>query len=160
MITKTEIEEKWKTQLACEFNCLPQDFDKSENVITTACQQPQRRQFSDKPFFLQMSTFGKGTVISADESIHPWLTDWVKGKQGIWLFEQHNYFLCKAVSFGDKHLTKDEIEDFHLSTLKLKYEEALAEYEKCSCTKLGRLVANREVPILKKAKEVLDIMKL
>ena len=42
----------------------------------------------------------------------------------------NNYFLCKAVSFGDKHLTKDEIEDFHLSTLKLKYEEALAEYEK------------------------------
>lgn len=72
----------------------------------------------------------------------------------------NNYFLCKAVSFGDKHLTKDEIEDFHLSTLKLKYEEALAEYEKCSGTKLGRLVANREVPILKKAKELLDIMKL
>ena len=72
----------------------------------------------------------------------------------------NNYFLCKAVSFGDKHLTKDEIEDFHLSTLKLKYEEALAEYEKCSCTKLGRLVANREMPILKKAKELLDIMKL
>ena len=67
----------------------------------------------------------------------------------------NNYYLCKTVSFGDKHLTKDEIEDFHLSTLKLKYEEALAEYEKCRCTKLGRLVANREVPILKRAKELL-----
>ena len=67
----------------------------------------------------------------------------------------NNYFLCKAVSFGDKHLTKDEIEDFHLSTLKLKYEEALAEYEKCRCTGLGRLIANREVPVLKRAKELL-----
>ena len=67
----------------------------------------------------------------------------------------NNYFLCKTVSFGDKHLTKDEIEDFHLSTLKLKYEEALAEYEKCRCTGLGRLVANREEPVLKRAKELL-----
>ena len=68
----------------------------------------------------------------------------------------NNYFLCRTVSFGDKHLTKDEIEDYHLSTLKLKYEEALAEYEKCRCSKLGRLVANREVPVLKRAKELLQ----
>jgi 8-oxo-dGTP pyrophosphatase MutT (NUDIX family) len=66
----------------------------------------------------------------------------------------NNYFLCKIESFGDKHLTKDEIEDFHLSTLKLRYEDALAEYERCSCTSLGKLVANREVPILKRAKEL------
>lgn len=69
----------------------------------------------------------------------------------------NNYFLCKTISFGDRHLTRDEIEDFHLSTLKLKYEEALTEYEKCRCTKLGRLVANREVPVLKRAKELLKI---
>ena len=68
----------------------------------------------------------------------------------------NNYFLCRIVSFGEKHLTKDEIEDFHLSTLKLKYEEALAEYEKCSCTSLGRLVANREIPVLKRAKDLLE----
>ncbi len=67
----------------------------------------------------------------------------------------NNYFLCKVVSFGDKHLTQDEIEDFHLSTLKLTYEEAVAEYEKRRETKLGRLIANRELPILKKAKTAL-----
>ncbi|MCR5206687.1 MAG: GNAT family N-acetyltransferase, partial [Lachnospiraceae bacterium] len=63
----------------------------------------------------------------------------------------NNYFLCKVVSFGDKHLTQDEIEDFHLSTLKLTYEEAIAEYEKRRKTKIGRLIANRELPILKHA---------
>ena len=74
------------------------------------------------------------------------------------LIHRHNinhYFLCRTVSFGDKHLTRDEIEAFHLSTLKLKYEDALAEYDKCRCTKLGRLIANREVPVLKRAKELL-----
>ncbi len=68
----------------------------------------------------------------------------------------NNYFLCKVKSFGEKHLTQDEIEDFHLSTLKFKYEEALAEYERCRCTSLGRLVASREVPVLKRAKELLQ----
>lgn len=67
----------------------------------------------------------------------------------------NNYYLCRIVSFGEKHLTKDEIEDFHLSTLKLSYEEALAEYDRCSCTPLGKLVAAREVPVLKRAGEIL-----
>ena len=74
------------------------------------------------------------------------------------LIHRHNinhYFLCRIVSFGDRHLTRDEIEAFHLSTLKMKYQNALAEYDKCRCTKLGRLIANREVPVLKRAKELL-----
>ena len=66
----------------------------------------------------------------------------------------NNYFLCKVVSFGDKHMTQDEIETFHLSTLKLTYEEAEAEYIKRRDSKLGRLVGNREMPILKRAGEL------
>lgn len=68
----------------------------------------------------------------------------------------NNYYLCKVLSFGNKNLTQDEIESFHLSTLKLTYEEALAEYQKRSDTKLGRLVANREIPILQHAKKILQ----
>lgn len=68
----------------------------------------------------------------------------------------NNYYLCKVRSFGDTHMTQDEIERFHLSTLKLGYEEAIVEYEKCSDTQLGRLIANRELPILRRAKELID----
>ena len=68
----------------------------------------------------------------------------------------NNYFLCKVISFGDKHLTEDEIDSFHLSTLKLTYDEAVAEYEKRMETRLGRLVANRELPILKRAREIIE----
>ena len=68
----------------------------------------------------------------------------------------NNYYLCKAVSFGEKHLMPDEIEEFHLSTLKLSYEDAVREYEKRKESKLGRLIANREMPVLKRAKEILD----
>ena len=71
----------------------------------------------------------------------------------------NNYFLCKVTSFGDRNLTKEEVENFHLSTLKLTYEEAIKEYELRSSTKLGRLIANRELPILKKAKVLIDSIK-
>lgn len=69
----------------------------------------------------------------------------------------NNYFLCRAVSFGDKHLTPEEIKDFHLSTLKMTYDEAVSEYEKRRESRLGRLVCNRELPVLKKAKEILGL---
>ena len=75
------------------------------------------------------------------------------------LIHRHNinhYFLCRIKSFGETNMTQQEIEDFHMSTLKMTYEEAVSEYKKCKETPLGRLIANRELPILERAKEILD----
>ena len=75
------------------------------------------------------------------------------------LIHRHNrnhYYLCRVLSFGEKHLTEDEITDYHLSTLKLTYEQAVHEYELRSNTRIGKLIANRELPILHRAKEILD----
>ena len=71
----------------------------------------------------------------------------------------NNYYLCKVLSFGDKHLTEDEIESFHLTTLTLTYDEAVAEYNKRATTRLGRILAKRELPILEQAKRILDARK-
>lgn len=68
----------------------------------------------------------------------------------------NNYYLCKVTSFGEKHLTPDGINEFHLSTLKLSYDEALREYNRCANTRIGKLIAARELPILKQAKNLLD----
>lgn len=70
-----------------------------------------------------------------------------------------NYYLCKIKSFGDKNLTEAEKNIFHISTLKLTYEQAIKEYKTCTNTKIGRLVANRELPILYRAKEIIDSCK-
>lgn len=70
----------------------------------------------------------------------------------------NNFFLCKALSFGENNLTEDEREVFHLSTLKLTYFQAVEEYEKRKSSKLGRIIAHRELPILKRAKEIIDGM--
>lgn len=75
------------------------------------------------------------------------------------LIHRHNvnhYFLCRATSFGEKHLMPDEIEAFHLSTLRLTFEEAVQEYERRACTPIGRLIADRELPVLKRAREILN----
>ncbi len=55
-----------------------------------------------------------------------------------------------------KNLTEDEINSFHLSTLKLSYEDAVKEYEYRANTRLGKLIANRELPVLQRAKEIID----
>ena len=49
----------------------------------------------------------------------------------------------------------DEIERFHMSTLRLTYDEAEAEYRRLACTPIGRLIADRELPVLSRAKEIL-----
>jgi 8-oxo-dGTP pyrophosphatase MutT (NUDIX family) len=67
----------------------------------------------------------------------------------------NNYFLCRVISFGEKNMTDDEINTWHLSTVRLTYDEALSEYEKNKDSRLGRLVANREMPILTRAKEIM-----
>ena len=75
------------------------------------------------------------------------------------LIHRHNinhYYLCRALSFGEKALTRDEREIFRLSTLKLRYEEVLREYETCAESPLGRLIAARETPILHRAKEMME----
>ena len=74
------------------------------------------------------------------------------------LIHRHNvnhFYLCKALSFGEKHLMPDEINDFHLTTLILTGDEAEAEYARRACTPLGRLIAARELPILRRAREML-----
>ena len=67
----------------------------------------------------------------------------------------NNYYLCLVKSFGARHLTPYEENSFHLSTIKLSYEEAIKEYERGSNTRLGALIKNREIPILHRAKNCL-----
>lgn len=78
------------------------------------------------------------------------------------LIHRHNinhFYLCRAVSFGTPQMTVEEVNTFHLSTLRLTYDEAVAEYARCRNCPLGRVIAPRELPILKRAKEILDSQK-
>ena len=77
------------------------------------------------------------------------------------LIHRHNithYYLCRALSFGERELTEQEISDFHLTTLRVTYSDALREYERRSDSRLGRLMAAREVPVLNRVAEIADSM--
>jgi len=75
------------------------------------------------------------------------------------LIHRHNinhYYLCRATAFGDTNMTEAEVNAFHLTTLKMTYDEAVAEYERCNDNPLGRLLSARELPVLKWAREWLE----
>ena len=66
-------------------------------------------------------------------------------------------YICESLCYdATLYKCQDEIESFHLSTLKLSYEEAVREYENRADTRLGKLVADRELPVLHRAKEIID----
>ena len=71
----------------------------------------------------------------------------------------NNYYLCKVTSIGETNLTSDEENFFHLKGARLTYEEAINYYEKYRDSRLGRLIYNREMPILKAAKTIIDNLK-
>jgi Predicted acetyltransferase len=100
MYTKKELIESIKKQLSIEYNCTSQDFSSSENILTAPRNNPGRRQYIDGKFFFKMVTLGQNSVISAEESIHPWLKEYINGKTGHWLFE--HLHLCEI----DNHLKK------------------------------------------------------
>lgn len=77
------------------------------------------------------------------------------------VIHRHNinhYYLCRVISFGPTHMTLDEVEQFHLSTAKLSYEDAMAEYAACAVAPIGKLVAARETPVLQKAYDWLQMI--
>lgn len=67
----------------------------------------------------------------------------------------NHYFLCKIRKFGNNHLTEAERNIYHLLRVCLKYKDAVKEYEDGRKTKIGRLVYNREMPILKRAYDII-----
>ncbi len=176
----TIVENHQKIKIHLEDNEWPFEFTDHDRQIARAIV------FDDLGYFYFVRVerdddFGRATLIETSgggvedgEDLHPAILRELKEELGVEaeiiceigvvddyynLIHRHNinnYFLCKAVSFGEKNMTQDEIECFHLSTLKLTYEEAIAEYEKCANTRLGRLIANRELPVLEYAKKLMD----
>jgi len=71
----------------------------------------------------------------------------------------NHYYLCQIKSFGETEMTPEEQEEFQLSTLKMTYEEAVSEYQKCASKPWGVLLANRELPVLEWAKKWLKGVK-
>ncbi len=76
--------------LSLEYNCKPNDFLKSENILTDSKILEGRRVYSSEKYFFHMVTMGNNTVVTADEQLHPYLREFIKDRTGHWLFEIPN----------------------------------------------------------------------
>jgi len=76
--------------LSAEYNCLKEDFMLDRNIVTVSALNKGRRAYSKDKYFFHMVTLGKNAVITADESLHPFLRDFASGREGYWLFEIPN----------------------------------------------------------------------
>lgn len=76
--------------LSLEFNCTPEDFSRRENVLTASALHEGRRVYSNEKYFFHMVTMGGNTIATADERLHGFLGEYIRQKQGHWLFEIHN----------------------------------------------------------------------
>lgn len=76
--------------LALEFNCTQEDFLRAENVLTVSELHEGRRVYSPEKYFFHMVTMGENAVLTADECLHTFLREFMKGRTGHWLFELPN----------------------------------------------------------------------
>lgn len=76
--------------LSREYNCTTEDFYKQENVLTVSELQEGRRMYSKEKYFFHMATLGGNAVLTAEECLHPFLREFIKNRQGHWLFELPN----------------------------------------------------------------------
>ena len=87
---KLNYQEEITKQLSVEYNCSPDDFLKSENIITQIAIKDGQRVYTKEQNFFKMATFGSNAVISADKVLHPFLQSYTKDKTGHYLFEIPN----------------------------------------------------------------------
>ncbi len=78
--------------LALEFNCSPDDFMRTENVLTVSAINEGRRVYSNERYFFHMVTTGSNAVVTADECLHPYLHEFIRNRTGHHLFELPNLF--------------------------------------------------------------------
>lgn len=81
---------KLRELLSLEYNCSPDDFLKGENILTIPELKEGRRRYSNEKYFFHMATTGGNAVITADECLHGFLSKYIAGKTGHFLFEFPN----------------------------------------------------------------------
>lgn len=125
--------------LAVEYNCKSHNFKISENLVTVSALKEGRRRYGNKPYFFQMVTTGDNAVITADEELQKFLTEFSKGKVGRTLFEIPNlivlnneldkYGMCLTTTYH-MFLPKRKVEPKNKYHVKWFYDKEIHQFYK------------------------------
>ncbi len=86
-MTKKEIIEVAKKQLALDFNCNATDLNNNKNIFNKNTLIDGRRIYRNDGCFFKLLAINGIAVFSADEKILPWLIDEFQSCEGEWIFE-------------------------------------------------------------------------
>lgn len=123
--------------LALEYNCTTEDFKKSENILTVSKVIEGRRAYSPEKYFFHMVTTGRNAVVTADESLHPFLSEYIKSREGHMLFELPNLMPIEKElnrygrTLSQSHhmfLPERKVEPKHNYTVKWFYDNEIAQF--------------------------------
>lgn len=109
MITKKDILQIAKTQLALDFNCKVSDFEKDCNTIVQNTINSDSRIYNNDGSFFKILCFGARATIFASPLIIQWCEERLGNADAAWLFE---YSKLRAID-NKLHEFGHEIADIH-----------------------------------------------
>jgi GNAT superfamily N-acetyltransferase len=80
-------------QQAIDYNCAPDDFCSSENVVVISNENPKARAYLELPFFCALTSFGNNIVASVNESIADFVSEYINDKKIEDCFAPPNIFM-------------------------------------------------------------------
>lgn len=119
MINKRDIIDIAKEQLALDYNCRKEDFEKDENTIVSNDLLEGRRIKDSEGSYFRAVCIGGKAVINVGEELIPWFEDTYTESNCDWFFEYEN---LKRIESKLKEVGQ-EIEDIHHYYLPLAHME-------------------------------------
>lgn len=90
---KNDMIEAAASQLAADFNCMPQDFMKTTFTVTRAQLLPGRRRFQDSRHFFYAGSFGNGAVASVSPEIYAFTQALLEKVEGLRVFDAQGIYV-------------------------------------------------------------------
>ena len=64
-------------QQAVDYNCAPEDFCSSENIVVISNENPKARAYLRLPFFCALTSFGNNIVASVNDDIADFVLEYI-----------------------------------------------------------------------------------
>ena len=104
MLTNQDIRRIALRQSACDTNCSPEDFLKTENVVTISQKHPRARAYLDLPLSCDLVSYGTNIVAQASPGIAPLVRQYINRYPVEHCFETPNLHVLDEMlrPFGQK----------------------------------------------------------